>query len=234
MRTFAVAPSDFAWLLDQCPRCFWLKSRGLIKPKDNLPRIFNHIDGCMKRVYDIAALQSLGIPAKGLIDKAYVKSAPIAFEEHGVSLVIGGYLDQGVLLEDDTIGIYDFKSTDPNHDRILMYGRQLHSYLTGIENPASGEGREVTDLGLIVFNAYEGTMTRDNKGNVAQRGKEEVITIEVNRAQFQNTLSQVAMLLGSEDMPAPGDLCATCLHVAAVRKYEKDREAMKARKAEVA
>lgn len=48
--TFRLAPSDFAFLFDECKRCFYLKvHRKLARPRAPFPTIFGTIDTAMKK-----------------------------------------------------------------------------------------------------------------------------------------------------------------------------------------
>ena len=48
--TFRLAPSDFAFLWEECPRCFYLKvHRKMYRPRAPFPSIFSNIDMAMKR-----------------------------------------------------------------------------------------------------------------------------------------------------------------------------------------
>src|SRR5580698_8346615 len=61
-RTRVLAPSDFAFLWDECPRCFYNKvvlNRG--RPRSPFPNVFGAIDRAMKLFF-------LGGRAEGLAD----------------------------------------------------------------------------------------------------------------------------------------------------------------------
>ena len=51
-RSVMLAPSDFAFLWDECPRCFYLKVvRKQGRPRTPFPKVFGTIDRAMKSFY---------------------------------------------------------------------------------------------------------------------------------------------------------------------------------------
>lgn len=128
LRTFSIAPSDFRWLLDRCPRCWWQKIHSLAPPKDVLPAIFNRIDHGMKEFLSVANLRAMGIPAKAELNVGKLLSSRIEYPEHGVALVLSGYLDRAFELEDGTFAIAECKATKADPQKLIPYERQVHGY----------------------------------------------------------------------------------------------------------
>ena len=218
MKRYFLAPSDFAWLLDECPRCWWLKLRQLYRPRESQPAVFRHIDAGQKEAYNVEALRSFGIDAKAIVPKGRLLSLPIEFEEYGVSFSIKGYLDEFVELDDGTHLILDFKTTVPTEKTLTKFANQLHAYATALERPAEGQPFEVSALGLLTFDPSVGKFTRNGSGWCAQTGHEAYLPIDLDRTRFFEFLDQCASLAASDDVPASGSLCQTCIHAFEVNR----------------
>jgi len=79
-KPWALAPSDFAFLWDDCPRCFYQKvALGQSPPRAPFPSVFGRIDRAMKdhylgkRAEGVAAGTPAGVIGRG---DRWVKSAP--------------------------------------------------------------------------------------------------------------------------------------------------------------
>jgi hypothetical protein len=237
MRQVWLAPSDIRYLIDQCPRCWWMVTRNLPKPKSELPRLFKHVDRGMKQSWAVEHLRALGVPAKELVTLERVRSKPIEYPELGVSLTIGGYLDRLVLLEDDTYEVIDFKMTDPNPAGLALFARQLHGYVQCLEDPAIGEAREVTRVSLVVFDAYDGIFkissenlkkATENPGLVTfsagQMGRVVYRPLELDRSSFFEELERIAGIAARLEMPESGANCTVCAHAAEINRFTRQYE----------
>lgn len=93
---FRLAPSDFAFLWNECKRCFYLKAhKKLYRPRAPFPSIFGVIDLGMKRHFR-------GLPTQGVIPEmkpgtflcedtdAWVECKPITPPGHTDSVYIRG------------------------------------------------------------------------------------------------------------------------------------------------
>lgn len=221
MRTFFLGPHDLSWLYRECPRCFWMKTRGLVAPKGDMPAIFQHIDRGMKKVVTVELLTELGIPAIGICESKKLVSIPLEFPEFGCSITIRGYDDRTAELVDGTFAIIEAKTSSPNPANINMYWPQVMAYTVPLEKPADGKPREVSIVGLLCFDAYEGSFTVKGR-YAAQRGTFHWIPVELDRAKFYSILGEVAELLGSENFPAAGTTCNMCRHASEINRYLKD------------
>jgi hypothetical protein len=155
-----------------------------------------------QRAEDLA----VGAP-KGSITSAdcWVRSAPITIPGCPSSCVILGRVDALVACDDGTIGVIDFKTTEPKQPHVPTYGRQLHAYALALEHPASGPPTEVGSLGLLCFSPCE-FEARGPKG--ALLGDLEWIDIPRNDEAFQAFLIQViSVLKQAEPPPASSRLC---------------------------
>ncbi len=80
-RPWALAPSDFAFLWDDCPRCFYRKvALGKLRPRAPFPSVFGRIDRAMKDHYLSERTERIvtGMP-EGVISSGdrWVESAPL-------------------------------------------------------------------------------------------------------------------------------------------------------------
>ena len=226
MKKIKVRPSDFAFKFDNCPRCWWMSLKGLSLKGDDLPAIFKHVDESMKSGISIEVLNRLGIPAKEFVPMGFLLSQPIPFEHLGVELVISGRKDQVVRLADGTLAPIDYKMTLPKTETVTKYARQLHGYLTAIENPATGEAHDVSALYLVCFNAYSGRFTvgASNGGEIpcAQKGTLVKLEVGIDRAGFTVQLEKIATIAASDQPPEAGSGCALCHHIFDALRHERD------------
>jgi len=60
VKEYKLSPSDFAFLWEECKRCFYLKVvRGFARPRMAFPQIFNAIDSAMTARYNAADIEVL-------------------------------------------------------------------------------------------------------------------------------------------------------------------------------
>ena len=168
---WGLSPSDFAFLWDDCPRCFYLKvARKQPRPSSPFPSVFGRIDRAMKEFYlgERAELMAPGMP-EGVIGGGdrWVKSAPLLVPGSSKTCLIRGRVDALVDCDDGTTGVVDFKTTIPKPDHIATYGRQLHAYAMALEHPSSGRPSRSAPWGCSVSCP---TPTRRPRGGPASTG----------------------------------------------------------------
>ena len=151
----SLAPSDFAFLWDECPRCFYLKVvRKQPRPRMPFPKVFGTIDRAMKAFYlgRHTEVVAPGMPA-GVIDQTdrWVRSVGLTLPGGSVVSEIRGSLDALVQCDDGTLAVVDFKTAEPKADHAATYSRQLHAYALALEQPCSGPAATVSALGLLCF-----------------------------------------------------------------------------------
>lgn len=207
MTRYTVSPSDFAWLLDHCARCFWLKARHRFKASGDLPAVFRNIDGGMKAAIEPDALRTIGVPVREFRPGEWVESKP--YEHAGAGIVIRGKVDRSFLTDDDEIGILDYKTTLPRDAKADKYSRQLHAYAYALEHPAKGDPVPVGWTGLVCFDPYAGRF-RVNGTDAAITGRLVSLPIERDRAHFEKFLDRLCETLGADEPPRPRRGCATC------------------------
>ena len=204
-----VAPSDLSYMYDKCPRCYWLKANGIVGPSDVLPGIFRDIDRMQKEGIGLESLRALGIPAAKFIEKERVVSKPA---EHGGSmLVISGYTDRRVRLDDGTLAIIDFKTSKPRVDGVARFWRAMSAYQYAIENNSDGSAEQVTLLSLVVFSPSKFKMRTDDVTQAAYTGSLVRMDVPADRPKFDAFLRGLGETLASTELPRAGS-CDTCRH----------------------
>jgi hypothetical protein len=154
-RSWVLRPSDFAFLWEECRRCFYLDLHGISqRPRTPFPKIFTAIDGQMKAGFMGRRLTLPGCPgAVVAYQDLWVESAPIAIPGHAMGCVVRGRLDTVLEFDDGSYAVIDFKTSAVRDEHVPKYSRQLHAYAHCLERPAPGKRRyaPVSQLGLLVF-----------------------------------------------------------------------------------
>lgn len=216
MATFTLSPSDFAWLYDQCKRCWYLKLHRFAPAKDSLPKVFRTIDGAMKQAIDVDTFRALGIPAVERMPATRVVSKPLTFA--GATVIIRAELDRLLRLEDDTFGLIEFKSGQPGEPGVQRYSRQCHGYELALRCPETGDPIEISRIDLCYFDATSiGAKVKD--GRLSLYAALTAQSVPIDRAGFEAHLAVMARIAGSDTLPPPGQRCHTCGHVAARERF---------------
>lgn len=214
--TFRLAPSDFAFLWDECKRCFYHKvNRQLFRPRAPFPSVFGNIDTAMKRHF--RGLRTTDVlpqmrPGTFLCDEtdAWVECLPLTPPGCQASVYIRGMVDCLVRFDDGTYGIIDFKTSQSA--KASVYSRQLHAYALALESPSPNSQLmqgTVTGMGLVVFAPQDFHTPLDSRGDVsaALSGRLEYVHVKRNDEAFLKTLQEmvrVLMLPEAPDPPPPG------------------------------
>ena len=215
-RSWKLSPSDFAFLWEECKRCFYLKVvRDFQRPRAIMPKIFNVIDAEMKKCFAGKRTSNVvpALPA-GVIDHAdaWVGSTPIAVPRHSSTCYLSGKLDTVVKFDDRSYGVIDFKTSERRADHIPLYGRQLHAYAYALEHAAAGKLalRPVTRLGLLVFepNGFAGSGDR----TASLSGGLTWIEIPRDHAGFLAFLAEVLDVLDRPNPPGGAPSCEWCIY----------------------
>ena len=217
MGHFKLSPSNFAFLWEECRRCFYLKvARGFLRPRLIMPKIFIVIDSRMNRCFDGARAQEIatGMPS-GIVEygQKWVQSEPIAVPGSSSTCFIRGRFDTVVKFDDGTYGVIDLKTSETKSAHIPLYGRQLHAYAYALEHPASGKLTlfPVTKLGLLYFypdNINQQSIDRLNYGA-------EIVWIEVekNEEDFLRFIDEVLDVLELPKAPKHSLNCQWCSYI---------------------
>ena len=203
----------FAFLWEECKRCFYLKVVcGFQRPRSILPKIFTIIDSEMK-----AALAgrntceiSPDLPA-GVLEYGdrWLESQSVIVPGFASTCFIRGRLDGVIRLEDGSYGIVDFKTAPAKDEHILLYARQLHAYACALENPADGAFslQPISRLGLLVFEPNK--FARHN-GTCLLSGGLQWVEIPRDDAAFLQFLVEVLQVLEQPEAPGGSPSCPWC------------------------
>lgn len=201
-----ISPSDFAFLYDACPRCFWAKVHGLGLVREALPPVVGHVDRAMKAGIGVETLRAAGLPVAEMLDVESVLSKPLK----GIDIQIRGRLDRLVRLDDGELMVLDYKMSRPAAGS--RYGRQLHAYAHALAHPAQGEPLEVTRLGLVCFDARQ-AIFRTRPPHAALQAPIAVVELPFRPAVFEFFVGELAAMLDGPIPPA-GPACESCRVVA--------------------
>lgn len=245
MRRITLAPSDFAYLLHECPRCWWLKTRKLAPFKEPFPKTFQDIDRAMKSALSpqdqddgqwLETLRALGVPVSECVPLETVASQPIEFDDFGVAIELYGRLDRAYRDSEGGVCIIDFKTGDTSSAlKVGRFSEQLHSYQWCMEHPKSGSPVEVTRLGIVTFSPGGMKLAKaDNDFGLVRCAFSGMLSykeIPIDRATFyESSLRKAALLAAPDELPRPGEGCARCYAVAEVLKYQQSHAKRTAQK----
>jgi hypothetical protein len=152
-----ISPSDLTFSWGSCHKCLWLNyNHGLRTP------------GFMPLVGDLANMQEQYFAKKTTADIApvlpegkvadlggWVKSSLINVAGSPTKYSIRGKYDLLIEFADGTYGIIDCKFQAKDSDKTDLYQPQLEAYAFALENPASGEAKKVSLMGLLVWSLLE-------------------------------------------------------------------------------
>jgi hypothetical protein len=212
-RNWKLSPSDFAFLWEECKRCFYLKGvAGFRRPRSILPKIFAIIDSEMKEALANRHTSEIDVslPA-GVLEYGdrWVESRAIIVPGFPSTCFIRGRLDGVIRFEDGSYGVVDFKTAQAKDEHILLYSRQLHAYAWALENPSDGALclKPISRLGLLVFEPNK--FARHN-GTCMLSGGLEWIEIPRDDAGFLQFLGEVLQVLEQPEAPVGNPSCSWC------------------------
>jgi hypothetical protein len=208
-----LAPSDLTFLWEECPRCFWLKAKGVLKrPSAPFPKIFSRLDQQTKDYFFDRRTEEMadGLPpGRVAFGGRRVRSAPIPVLNTASTVVLAGSIDTALAFDDGSFGIIDFKTSEPKSQHVSFYGRQLHAYALAVEHPAEGAIRlhPVSQLGLL---CVEPTAMIGLDVGVAYKGETQFLEVPRDDQAFVAFLSQVLLLLERPEPPDAAPGCRFC------------------------
>ena len=237
MRTAKLSPSDFAFLYEDCKRCFYLKVvKEIRQPSKPMAAIFTKIDKQEKVAFQDVIMSTLadGLPDGQIVksDK-WVTSTYINYPEFDYRQFIFGQVDSIMQMPDKSYKIIDFKTSSikkENDDgtaskHMKLYKRQLHAYAYALENPMYEYERflepgEISGMGLITFDPDQGFKV-DNESNGILKGsfKWEEITYEPNK--FIGFMGKMAQLLANPEIPDFNPDCPYCKRDLLMMNWDK-------------
>lgn len=188
------APSDFAYLHADCPRCSYRKMRfGVTRPSGAFPGLFNALDREWRSQFNVRThMQSLkGVPL-GLLHTHPVKRTVSGTGANGVRWNITGTPDGVLEFDDGTWGVLDLKVSGAAAERMaLTYAPQLHAYALMLAQPVSWLGLMVARVTLSAPVHYD------------------IVPIEYNPERFMAYLDAL-LDRAAGPLPEPDPDCPYC------------------------
>ena len=148
-----ISPSDLTFSWDGCHRCLWLYYNHQVKAPNFMTLVAELAD--MQERYFIGASSEhlhAAIPAgKVHSHGGFVQSRPIQVDGVDSAFAIRGKYDLVMEFPDGTYGVIDCKFQARDNDKSDFYSPQLEAYAFALENPAKGEPKQISSLGLLVW-----------------------------------------------------------------------------------
>ncbi len=200
-------------ILDDCPRCFWLKyKKGITWPEGFASRLPNRFDTILKRHFDqhreAGTLPSiLEGKVRGKLQKPFQEKYRL---DHDENYQFYGKLDECLILDDGLHVPVDHKTTssDPRgKDPHPAYQKQLDAYSWLLE----ANGKKTAGFGLLLF-YYPDEVTSMKSGFPFVI---EIVQLQTSPAQARKRfLRGVEILEGP--IPPPISSCAFCSYTQTV------------------
>ena len=208
-----IRPSDLTFGLSNCRRCLWIFYWFKVQAPMVMPLVSTLAD-LQERQFQGATLQdidpSLG---DGKIVKwgEFINSKKISINGEETRWRFYGKYDILGENSDGSLAIIDCKVSDSERDSGDFYAPQLEAYAYSLENPAVGEGKKVSTMGLLIWSPKSADLTGFK---VEQR----YVPVKRDSARFQSLLTDLITMLEGE-MPDSGEKCETC-------RFISNREAL--------
>tara|TARA_B100001248_G_C27358938_1_gene445352 strand:- start:101 stop:907 length:807 start_codon:yes stop_codon:yes gene_type:complete len=212
-KTFKLSPSDFAFLWNECKRCFYLKvAKNIRRPSTPMPTIFVKIDSIMKDYFEHKCTTSFhkDLP-KGKVEfgDRWIQSKVFNHEKTGNKFFIKGKTDTVVKFDNGSYGIIDFKTSKIKPENVEKYSRQLHAYSLALEKPEVGKPflKPVRTLGLLVVEPN--SMSDDTNGCLFKNSMSwQPITKDYYK--FKSFINDMMSLLSLHEAPDASEKCQWC------------------------
>jgi PD-(D/E)XK nuclease superfamily len=209
-KAWHLSPSDlFLW--KECPSCLYRKVvHGLPRPPSPFPKVFGVIDRAMKDCYVGGRAEELIKDApRGFVTSPdrWVTSVPLSIPGCDTPCVIRGRVDALIDRDDGSVGVIDFKTSDPSASSLAIYSHQLHCYAAALEHPARGAPVGVSSLGLLTFcpSEFHAESEEANLSGVLRYAE-----VPRSDASLCEMLAGVIDVLDAPEPPAPPLGCKWC------------------------
>ena len=205
---FNISPSALNYDLGGCHRCYAEKQNGERWPERPFPGIFSRLDRQQRAYYngESSKLIDDSLPSGIIRNASGVKSAP--FHHDGVELTIKGTLDAIIEFDDGSVAIVDFKSSIPNENLGERYKPQLSAYNWAMTNPAKGESKQISSMGLLVVCPESMQMT---ESGVAQIVSTTWIPVTYDEEWFKKLMVKIAEMVKNPEMAESNVNCSYCI-----------------------
>lgn len=218
---YKLSPSDFRYLWEDCKHCYYQKVRhGIILPTIGMPGVFTKMNGLLQKAIigmDLREINSLLPAGKVEVAEGFLRSIPIPPSN---DCFISGRFDFVSKLDDGTYSVIDFKITDPREDKIQKFLNQLHAYKFALENPAEGEPRKVSKMGVIAITPETIEFPDDE---VIFKSSPQWFEIKEDMESFHTFISEVSSLLNGP-VPKTSENCNWCKYRLCFAKPESQEE----------
>jgi len=214
-QTFKLSPSDFAFLWNECKRCFYLKIvKNIARPSTPMPTIFVKIDSIMKDYFKHKCTTEFDKSlSKGKVEfgDKWIQSQILDHKETDNKFFIKGKTDTVVRFDDGTFGIVDFKTSKIRTENIEKYSRQLHAYALALEKPEIGKPHlyPIKKLGLLVV---EPTSMLGNDKECFFKNSISWQPIEKDYNKFKNFINEMMKVLSLPEAPKASPKCQWCTY----------------------
>ena len=208
-----IRPSDLTFGLSNCRRCLWIFYWFKVQAPMVMPLVSTLAD-LQEKQFQGATLKeidpSLG---DGKIVKwgEFINSKKISINGEETRWRFYGKYDILGENSDGSLAIIDCKVSDSERDNGQFYAPQLEAYAYSLENPAVGEGKKVSTMGLLVWSPKSADLT-------GFKVEQKYVPVERDSARFQTLLADLINMLEGE-MPDSGEKCETC-------RFISNREAL--------
>ena len=214
--TYKLSPSDFAYLYEECKRCFYLKVKENIpRPSTPFPGVFTTLNSMVqtKLIGKNLITLSQDLPDCTVINQeVFVESKTIP----NTSCYIKGKYDLLGKNPDGTYTVVDLKISLPSEEKIEKYKTQLFSYKFALENPVSSTPIKITKMGLLIFYPeYVDFINETSKVNFPPKWME----IPTDEKAFYNFIKEVDDLLEGP-VPEMNPSCKFCEYSKIRNNYE--------------
>jgi len=207
-----ISPSDLTFSWDGCHRCLWLYYNHQVKAPLFMPL-----------VADLAEMQEVSYIGKTTADMhpalpegkvhshaGFVQSKPIVVNGVETKFAIRGKYDLVMEFPDGTFGVIDCKFQARDNDKSGFYSPQLEAYALALENPAKGEPKKISSLGLLVWSPVK--IRGASSGNFGMELKCSWYPIERNPEALQARLNEFIGVI-SDSVPPSKDNCEQCRYI---------------------
>lgn len=203
---YKLSPSDFAYLYQECKHCYFLKIKlGVQRPSMPFPGVFSALNTRLQGALIGKDLRELSpVLPVGTVEsqEGHVESKPIP----NTKVYIKGKYDLFVRQPDGTYLIVDFKISQPSEEKIAKYQTQLQAYHYAFENPARGEAKNITRMGLIIMYPDQ---TKFENGRAIMDFPPQWFEIDIKKDSFLQFMAEVSSLLEGPT-PPENSKCAWC------------------------
>lgn len=216
---FKLAPSEFAYLWEECPRCYYEARHGIgRRPDAPFPAIFNRIEDALCERFDGKSPQTLdeSLPSGSLVlRQRWVKSGVIEVPGHDATCSISGRIDGLMRFWPAGFGVVDVKVCAHDDARIAKYARQLWAYSYALEHPPEKvlPVTPVTHLGLFVIQS-EGAadLAMGHQSWLLLQMVPKWCPVQRDDGAFLRFLSEVLDVLELPQPPEPSTQCQFCAY----------------------